>query len=61
VNAWPALAAMPALRDTDGDGMPDDWERGNKLDPNNASDASLKSLHNQYTNIEMYCNGLLLK
>jgi hypothetical protein len=59
VNAWPALAAMPAPRDTDGDGIPDDWERANKLDPNNASDASLKSLHKHYTNIEMYCNSIL--
>ncbi|MFT3825389.1 MAG: pectate lyase [Chitinophagaceae bacterium] len=61
VNAWPALRSLPALADTDKDGMPDDWEKKNGLDPNNASDATTYSLDKQYTNIEVYLNGLVGK
>lgn len=59
VNAWPALQSLPALTDTDKDGMPDEWEKKNKLNPNDATDASAHHLHNHYTNIEVYLNSLL--
>ena len=59
VNAWPALQSQPAPADSDKDGMPDDWERRNKLDPNNAADASGHHLHQYYTNVEVYLNSLL--
>ncbi|HYF31612.1 MAG TPA: pectate lyase [Chitinophagaceae bacterium] len=57
IKAWPTLKSLPAPLDTDQDGMPDDWERQHKLNPNNASDASANTLHKHYTNIEMYING----
>lgn len=58
-NAWPFLRSLPAAKDSDADGMPDEWEIKNKLNPNNASDASGNQLHRQYTNIEVYINSLL--
>jgi hypothetical protein len=48
--------------DSDGDGMPDDWEKANGLNPNDPSDAASYSIDNEkqwYTNIEVYCNSLV--
>ncbi len=59
VNAWPALNASTAPVDTDKDGMPDDWEKRNGLNPNDASDASGNKLDKHYTNIEVYINSLI--
>ena len=63
-KGW-ALTASPIV-DSDGDGMPDDWEKANGLNPNDASDASLYTIdattnggHGWYTNIEVYCNSLV--
>jgi hypothetical protein len=58
VNAWPALKSLPALPDKDQDGMPDDWEAANKLNPADAGDAAVYTLDKQYTNVEVYINGL---
>lgn len=44
--------------DSDGDGIPDEWERANGLNPNDASDA-MKILANGYTNLEVYVNSLV--
>lgn len=51
----------PAGYDTDKDGIPDEWEKANGLDPNNASDATQYTLDPKgwYTNIEVYCNSLV--
>lgn len=59
VNAWPDLKSLPAPKDSDNDGMPDEWENKNGLNPNDASDASKTKLHFFYTNIEMYLNSLV--
>ena len=59
VGAWPALQQAPALVDTDKDGMPDTWEKANKLNPADAGDAALFTLDKQYTNIETYLNELV--
>jgi hypothetical protein len=59
VNAWPALKSEPAPADNDKDGIPDDWEQKNGLNPADASDASKISLHKHYSNIEVYFNSLL--
>ena len=47
--------------DSDGDGMPDEWETLNGLNPNDLSDASLKTVDTKgwYTNIEVYANSLV--
>lgn len=59
VGCWPVLAAGNARVDTDGDGIPDEWERANGLDPNDPSDASRVASGSQYTNIEIYLESLL--
>ncbi|RKD87968.1 pectinesterase family protein [Mangrovibacterium diazotrophicum] len=59
VGGWPVLNSLPARTDTDLDGMPDDWENANSLDPNDANDAQLKSVDGIYPNIEVYINSLV--
>ena len=51
----------PADFDTDKDGIQDEWEKANGLNPNNASDALTYSLDEKgyYTNIEVYANSLV--
>lgn len=48
--------------DSDNDGMPDEWEIANGLNPNDASDASLYTIDTQkgwYTNVEVYINSIV--
>jgi pectate lyase len=59
VNAWPALKSQAPAPDLDQDGMPDEWEKKNKLDPTNAADCRGYDLSKTYTNIEVYINSLL--
>lgn len=58
VGGWPKLRQGPVLKDTDEDGMPDDWELMNSLDPNHA-DANGRQLSRVYDNIEVYFNSLV--
>lgn len=60
-GGWPELASTAAPVDTDGDGMPDEWEKENGLDPNNADDRNKYNLDSRryYTNLEVYCNSLV--
>ena len=52
------LSSGPARPDADGDGMPDDWETEQGLDPHNAADGN--SIDGDgYTNLEEYLNGLI--
>jgi hypothetical protein len=54
--------AHPAGFDTDNDGMPDEWEVANGLDPNSAADAKLYTIDTEkgwYTNLEVYANSLV--
>lgn len=53
--------SRPADFDTDKDGIPDEWEKANGLNPNDASDALTYSLDAKgyYTNIEVYANSLV--
>lgn len=57
-TGYPVLNSKEAPADTDGDGMPDEWERSNGLDPNNAEDGPATA-SNGYTNLENYLNGLV--
>ncbi len=47
--------------DTDNDGIPDEWEKANGLDSNDASDAVKYSIDTKgyYMNIEVYANALV--
>jgi hypothetical protein len=58
VNAWPTLKVLPALKDTDLDGMPDEFERKNGLDIN-SNDANGHKLNRFFDNIEVYFNSLV--
>ena len=42
VNAWPALKTGTPPEDSDHDGMPDEWEKTNGLNPNDANDSKKK-------------------
>ena len=57
VGGLPEYKGEPYL-DSDMDGMPDAWEKANKLNPNDASDAMLDCNGDGYTNIEKYINGI---
>ena len=56
-----ATGSRPKGFDTDNDGIPDDWETANGLNPNDASDALTYSLDEKgyYTNLEVYANSLV--
>ena len=54
------VANGPRPVDTDNDGMSDDWEKENGLNPN-VDDANAYTLGGGYTNIEHYVNSLAQK
>jgi hypothetical protein len=56
---WPVLKSKPAPKDTDGDGIPDEWERRHGLNPNDANDGNDTDAQG-YTMLENYLNGLIL-
>lgn len=59
VGGWGEYNQTEAPLDTDGDGMPDEWEKKNGLNPNDASDGATYNLSPSYTNLEVYMNGLV--
>ena len=59
VGGWPAYKSEKAPQDTDKDGMPDEWEKNNGLNPNDITDGAKYSLNAQYTNLEVYINSLV--
>ena len=56
---YPTLQGGTPPIDSDGDGMPDDWERRFGLNPNDASDGKLDANGNGYTNIEESFNATI--
>ena len=56
VGGWPDYKGTPC-KDSDGDGMPDDWEKAHGLNPNDPSDATTDLNGDGYTNIEEFING----
>ena len=54
-------STRPADFDSDNDGIPDEWEKANGLNPNDPTDALTYSLDSKgfYTNIEVYANSLV--
>lgn len=59
VGGWPDLKSAPAPRDTDGDGMPDEWEKRHNLNPNDEADGTGDADADGYTNVEEYLNSLV--
>lgn len=59
VGGWPELKSLPAPKDTDKDGIPDEWEIAHGLNPNDPKDGALYTIDKQYTNVEVYLNGLV--
>jgi hypothetical protein len=45
--------------DTDGDGMPDAWEKSHGLDPGDPSDRNHDTAGDGHTNLEKYLNSLV--
>ena len=57
VGGYPEYSGEPVV-DTDSDGMPDEWERENGLNPEDAADAATDMNQDGYTHIEDYLYGL---
>lgn len=57
-TGFPKLESKEAPADSDGDGMPDEWEKANGLNPADGTDGAAVA-ENGYTNLENYLNGLV--
>jgi len=57
VGGFPEYKGTPR-KDTDGDGMPDEWETKYGLNPKDPTDAVKDMNGDGYTNIEKYINGI---
>lgn len=57
VGGYPEYSGTP-YKDSDMDGMPDEWENRYGLNPEDASDAKGDINGDGYTNIEKYINGI---
>ena len=57
VGGYPEYKGKP-YKDSDGDGMPDEWEKAHGLNPKDPSDADKDCTGDGYTNIEKYINGI---
>ena len=53
------ITGGPAPKDTDGDGIPDAWEKTKGLNPAKAADGNTHQLSKEYTNLEVYINSLV--
>ncbi|MEJ1157415.1 hypothetical protein [Prosthecomicrobium sp. N25] len=54
VGGWPEIPVERGAQDSDGDGMPDDWERARGLDARNASDRWKDRDGDGWSNLEEY-------
>lgn len=61
VGGWDDYPAVhrPAGWDTDGDGLPDEWETAHGLDPRDDRDGAADRDGDGFTNLEDYLNGLV--
>jgi pectate lyase len=57
VGGWPELVSKPPPTDTDGDGIPDDWERCNGSDPHDMQDG-MTVQGDGLNNLEHYLHAL---
>lgn len=58
VGGWSELSPGTAWVDSDGDGMPDDWERARDLDPSDPADGATDGNGDGYTHLEDWLNSL---
>ena len=58
VGGYPILAAGSAWKDSDGDGMPDSWERQRRLDPRNPADGNADRDRDGFTELEEWLDEL---
>lgn len=61
VGGWPEYRTYNVLKDTDMDGMPDNWEVRNNLNPNDPRDRNGDRNGDGYTNLEEYLNSIVSK
>ena len=61
VGGWPVLTTYDIPEDNDSDGMADEWELENGLDPENSSDRNGDVNGDGYTNLENYLNSLCFR
>ena len=64
IGGYPVYETAEAPVDSDGDGMPDVWERARGLNPADPADGSQYGLSETYTNVEVYlheCAAALLR
>jgi len=59
VGGWPVLKSGPAWIDSDGDGMPDSWERAHGFDAKDAADGAKDGDGDGRTNLEDWLNSLI--
>lgn len=57
VGGWPELKSASAPKDSDHDGISDDWETAHGLDPNDVGDGN-KAAADGYTMLEKYINRI---
>ena len=58
VGAWPDLAPGTPWIDSDGDGLPDDWETARGLDPHDATDAGNDPDGDGFTRLDDWLDSL---
>ena len=56
VGGWPVYRTAAPPKDSDGDGIPDEWEVSHGLNPKDPADAAQVRAGHEYTNIEEYIN-----
>lgn len=61
VGGWPNYKKENGPKDSDGDGIPDEWETKNGLNPKSVVDGAQYTLNKKYTNLEVYLNELVEK
>ena len=57
-SAWPVLNSLTTPADSDGDGIPDEWETAHGLNANDGNDGAIIGADG-YTNLENYLNSLV--
>ncbi len=59
VGGWPELRSEPAPKDSDGDGIPDEWKRQHGLQVGDPEEGNRDRNGDGYTNLEEYLNSLV--